>query len=106
MLAHPMMSTFPPRPLVSRRPLSISREVPASRAPNGMDVAIGSAPHPALSSFATVAELVEALREFRRRYNEESLIGRHGFRTPSQVRYALSGTSEGLDAGPLCRRVG
>ena len=26
-----------------------------------MDVAIGSAPHPALSSFATVAELVEAL---------------------------------------------
>ena len=57
-------------------------------------------------SFATVAELIEALREFRRRYNEQWLIERHGFRTPSQVRFALSGTSEGLDAGPPCRRVG
>jgi transposase InsO family protein len=32
--------------------------------------------------FATVAGLVEALREFRRRYNEQWLIGRHGYRTP------------------------
>ena len=32
--------------------------------------------------FATVAELVEALREFKRRYNEQWLIERHGYRTP------------------------
>jgi putative transposase len=37
-------------------------------------------------SFATVAELVEALREFKATYNERWLIGRHGHRTPSQVR--------------------
>ena len=37
-------------------------------------------------NFATVAELVEALREFRRRYNEQWLIERHGYRTPSQAR--------------------
>jgi transposase InsO family protein len=36
--------------------------------------------------FATVAELSGALREFRRRYNQEWLIERHGFRTPSHVR--------------------
>lgn len=36
--------------------------------------------------FATVAELVEALREFKRTYDERWLIGRHGFRTPSQAR--------------------
>jgi hypothetical protein len=36
--------------------------------------------------FATVAELVEALREFKRRYNEQWLIERHGYRTPAQVR--------------------
>src|SRR4051812_6039981 len=32
--------------------------------------------------FATVAELVDALREFKRRYNEQWLIECHGFRTP------------------------
>ncbi len=37
-------------------------------------------------TFATVAELAEALREFKRTYNERWLIGRHGHRTPSQVR--------------------
>ena len=42
--------------------------------------------------FATVAELVEALREFRRRYNEQWLIERHGYRTPSQVRRDLVGS--------------
>ena len=41
-------------------------------------------------SFATVAELVEALREFKRTYNERWLIGRHGHRPPSQVRRDLS----------------
>ena len=57
-------------------------------------------------TFATVAELVEALREFKRRYNEQWLIGRHGYRTPSQVRVDLPAGSKGLDAGPTCRRVG
>ncbi len=37
-------------------------------------------------SFATVAELVEGLRAFKRAYNERWLIGRHNHRTPSQVR--------------------
>ena len=41
--------------------------------------------------FAMVAELVGALREFKRRYNEQWLIERHGFRTPSQVRAELTG---------------
>ena len=40
--------------------------------------------------FATVAELVEALREFRRRYNAEWLIERHGFRAPSQARLEIA----------------
>ena len=40
--------------------------------------------------FATVAELVEALREFKRRYNEQWLIERHGYRTPSQARQAMT----------------
>jgi transposase InsO family protein len=39
-----------------------------------------------LRTFATVAELTEALQEFKRTYNERWLIGRHGHRTPSQVR--------------------
>jgi hypothetical protein len=39
-------------------------------------------------SFATVAELIAALREFKRRYNEQWLIERHGYRTPDQVRGA------------------
>jgi hypothetical protein len=36
--------------------------------------------------FATLADLVEGLREFKRRYNGQWLIERHGYRTPSQVR--------------------
>ncbi len=40
-------------------------------------------------TFATVAELAEALREFKRTYNEKWLIGRHGHRAPSQVRRDL-----------------
>lgn len=43
-------------------------------------------------TFATVAELVEALREFRRTYNERWLIGRRGHRTPSRVRRDLTGS--------------
>jgi putative transposase len=56
--------------------------------------------------FATVAELVEALREFRRRYNEQWLIERHGFRTPAQAR-ASPTRSPGIPGGsPLHREAG
>jgi putative transposase len=41
--------------------------------------------------FATIAELVEGLRQFRRLYNERWLIGRHGHRTPGQVRSERAG---------------
>jgi transposase InsO family protein len=40
--------------------------------------------------FATVAELIEALRQFQRRYNEQWLIERHGYRSPAQVRRDLT----------------
>jgi hypothetical protein len=40
--------------------------------------------------FATVVELIEALREFRRRYNEHWLIERHGYQPPAQVRRDLT----------------
>jgi putative transposase len=46
-----------------------------------------------IRSFATVAELVAALREFRRRYNEQWLIERHGYRTPAQVRRGYAGSA-------------
>ena len=39
-----------------------------------------------IRTFATVAELVEALGEFKRTYNERWLMRRHGHRTPSEVR--------------------
>jgi putative transposase len=42
-------------------------------------------------TFATAAELAEALREFKRIYNERWLIERHGHRTPSQVRCDRAG---------------
>jgi putative transposase len=42
-------------------------------------------------SFATVAELAEALGEFKRTYDERWVIRRHGHRTPSQVRRDLVG---------------
>ncbi len=44
--------------------------------------------------FATVAEWVEALREFKPSYNERWLIQRHGHRTLSQVRRDLIGGGE------------
>src|SRR5262249_36597816 len=56
--------------------------------------------------FATVAELVEALREFKRRYNEQWLIQRHGYRTPAQVRAALGPGRGGADHQPVYRQVG
>ena len=42
-------------------------------------------------TFATVDDLAEALREFKRTYNERWLIERHGHRTPSQVRCDRAG---------------
>jgi transposase InsO family protein len=40
--------------------------------------------------FATVAELIEALQEFKRLYDEQWLIERHGYRPPAQVRRDLT----------------
>jgi transposase InsO family protein len=56
--------------------------------------------------FETVGELIEALREFKRLYNEQWLIERHGFRTPNQARTGFAAASRGLDACPACRNVG
>ena len=39
-------------------------------------------------TFDTLEELRQALHDFKRRYNEQWLIERHGFRTPAQVRAA------------------
>ena len=41
-----------------------------------------------LKTFDTVEELRLALHAFQRQYNEIWLIGRHGYKTPAQVRYA------------------
>jgi hypothetical protein len=54
----------------------------------GASPVAGGDPAPPLRSFATVAELAEALREFQRLYTEQRLIERHGYRTPDQVRLA------------------
>jgi transposase InsO family protein len=43
-------------------------------------------------TFASVAELIAALGEFKRTYNERWVIRRHGHRTPSQVRRDLVGS--------------
>jgi transposase InsO family protein len=40
-------------------------------------------------AFDTVEELVAGLREFKKVYNEQWMIGRHGHRAPSQVRRDL-----------------
>jgi transposase InsO family protein len=59
-----------------------------------------------VQSFTTVAALVEALREFKRLYNEHWLIERHGFRTPSQARSESLAESNALEVGRECRKVG
>jgi transposase InsO family protein len=46
--------------------------------------------------FATVPELGEALREFKRRYNEQWLIGRHGYRTPARFRRDYAGSASAV----------
>jgi putative transposase len=40
-----------------------------------------------LTTFDTVEDLRLALHEFQRQYNETWLIGRHGYKTPAQVRH-------------------
>jgi transposase InsO family protein len=40
--------------------------------------------------FATVVELIEALQEFQRQYNDRWLIERHGYRSPARVRRDLT----------------
>jgi transposase InsO family protein len=40
--------------------------------------------------FATVVEWIEALQEFQRRYNDQGLIERQGYRSPAQVRQDLT----------------
>jgi transposase InsO family protein len=57
-------------------------------------------------NFAVVAELAAALRQFKQAYNEQWLIERHGFRSPRQARLDFLAASQGLGAGPTCRRVG
>ena len=57
-------------------------------------------------TFATAAELVDALREFRRRYNGQWLIARHGCRTPDQARADFTTGSRVLGTEPPGRRVG
>jgi hypothetical protein len=57
-------------------------------------------------TLATVAELLEAQREFRRRYNGRWLIERYGFRTLDQARADFTTGSRGLETGPLRHRVG
>jgi putative transposase len=59
-----------------------------------------------IRTFATVTELVEALRAFKRRYNEEWLIERHGYRTPSQARWDACRGINPLGTRARCRRVG
>jgi len=36
--------------------------------------------------FATIAELQQALQEFKGTYNEQWIVERHRYRTPAQVR--------------------
>jgi hypothetical protein len=40
--------------------------------------------------FATDVKLIEALRQFQRRFNEHWLIERQGYRSPAQVRRDLT----------------
>jgi transposase InsO family protein len=57
-------------------------------------------------SFATVAELAEALRMFKRIYNEQWLVERHGYRTPHQARLDHAAPSRRSDGSPGSCRVG
>jgi transposase InsO family protein len=56
--------------------------------------------------FDTLADLLQALGEFRRSYNEQWLIERHGFRTPAQARSDLADGHDALESGSTRRKVG
>jgi len=47
-----------------------------------------------IQRFATVAELLQALQAFKERYNEEWLIQRHGYVSPSERPRQLLGSEE------------
>lgn len=51
-----------------------------------------------LQHFATVEELRQALRAFQERYNQEWILGRHGYRTPAQVRAQWEADQAAADA--------
>ena len=55
--------------------------------------------------FATVAELIEALQEFQRRYNEPWLIERQGYRSPAEVRCDLTAPIPGVARMPESRSL-
>ena len=57
-------------------------------------------------SFVTVAKLIQALRQFKRRYNESWLIQASGFAPPNQARLVFTMASSRLDIEATCRRVG
>ena len=46
-----------------------------------------------IETFATVEELRLALVAFKQRYNDQWLVERHGYRTPSAVRAACASTT-------------
>ena len=54
---------------------------------------------------ATVAERVAALRDFRRRYNQQWPIERHGFRSPARAWADSSRCFGELAVRPPCRKV-
>lgn len=56
--------------------------------------------------FATVAESVAALRVYKRRYNEQWLIERHGYRTPAQARAEKLQGARTARAQPTGLKVG
>jgi len=50
--------------------------------------------------------LVEALRQFKRTYDEPRLVERPGFGMPNRARLDLAAPSRRLDDGPGLCRVG
>jgi putative transposase len=57
-------------------------------------------------TFAPVVELLQALREFRRRYNEQWPIERLGYRRPDLERIDLASRTKRSEAGPTRCKAG